>query len=167
MTNEEKNIYEALKESDKITGKDEANKYINRINENKKKITININNKDLDNKYTPKWLIISIISQIILFSISMDGIKDFLTLIELAANGTLSEYGQQNFYTLIFTSLIKLAPFLLINISFWLYSLISIIKYDFINPSNKTMWTILIIFLPFTWMLFLDFKEIQIIKKNI
>lgn len=48
--------------------------------------------------------------------------------------------------------------------SIWIYSLISILKNDFKKDSNKTVWIIALIFLPFiTPYIYPDFKEIQTI----
>ncbi len=46
----------------------------------------------------------------------------------------------------------------------WLYALISIIKNDFKKENQKLIWIILIIFIPFTAMLYPDFRKVQIIK---
>lgn len=46
----------------------------------------------------------------------------------------------------------------------WLYSLMSIIKNDFKKENQKTIWIILIIFIPFSALLYPDFRKIQIIK---
>ena len=46
----------------------------------------------------------------------------------------------------------------------WLYSLISIIKNDFKKENQKLIWIILIIFVPFSALLYPDFRKVQIIK---
>ena len=46
----------------------------------------------------------------------------------------------------------------------WLYALISIIKNDFKKENLKLIWIILIIFIPFSALLYPDFRKVQIIK---
>ena len=46
----------------------------------------------------------------------------------------------------------------------WLYALISIIKNDFKKENQKLIWIILIIFIPFSAILYPDFRKVQIIK---
>lgn len=46
----------------------------------------------------------------------------------------------------------------------WLYALISIIKNDFKKENQKLIWILLIIFIPFSALLYPDFRKVQIIK---
>ena len=52
--------------------------------------------------------------------------------------------------------------FLTNYIIIWVYSFISIIKSSFKEKSNKLLWLMLILFVPFSAFLYPDFKKIQL-----
>lgn len=107
-----------------------------KINENFK---MNLKYKDYtkeENKeYKPKYLIIQLILNIALFSLSII------------------------FDTFIFITIMW------INLSIlWIYALISIIKNDFKKENQKMIWIIVLIFIPIiTPYIYPDFKEVQTI----
>jgi glucan phosphoethanolaminetransferase (alkaline phosphatase superfamily) len=48
----------------------------------------------------------------------------------------------------------------------WILSIISVIKNDFINPTNKIVWIILLIFIPITCFIYPHYSKNQIIDKD-
>lgn len=125
--------------SQKVEVKKEVSINFNNNGNSKKENTINFNqknyNKNEDEEYKPRYLI----TQIILNSLL------FLCLYYYDSYGFL---------------FIMILNFCLV----WIYSLISILKNDFKKDSNKTVWIIALIFLPFiTPYIYPDFKEIQTI----
>lgn len=116
--------------------KKQEEKSIEKINKNFK---MNLNYKDYtkeENKeYKPKYLIIQIILNIVLFSLSI------------------------LFDTFVFISIMW------INLSLlWIYALISILKNEFKKENQKIIWIITLIFIPIiTPYIYPDFKEVQTI----
>lgn len=161
MNNELKNYWDNEERLKKVER--ELNKKEEKVKEVKKEITLNLDNytnsnksfnkqsetiktefnfkknnynKNENEKYKPKHLIAQIILNSLLF---------------------LCLYYYDS-YSFLF---IMVLNFCLI----WIYSLISILKNDFKKDSNKTVWLIALIFLPFiTPYIYPDFKEIQTIK---
>ena len=111
--------------------------YTNSINLKKEEIKIKFKEytKDENKEYKPKYLIIQIILNTVLFSLSV----------------YFDTFGF--IFMMIFN-------FCLI----WFYSLISILQNDFKKESNKTAWLLALIFIPFlTPYIYPDFKDVQTI----
>ena len=94
-------------------------------------------------KYRPKTLVIQIILNLLLLSITF-----YFLSMDLTYLMTLS------------------IIFILLNwFIIWVYSFISIIKSRFKKRGNKKLWLLLILFLPFSAFFYPDFKKIQIENK--
>ncbi|MGM0518183.1 MAG: hypothetical protein ACQERD_00910 [Campylobacterota bacterium] len=139
LSNKEKEFYEALKESDKLTGKNEAESYYN------SKIKTNKNSpgekeKELNSdepKYNPSILIIHLLVNLILFVTSFD-----------------------------FLGAIGIIMIIVYNSILWLSCFISILINEFKKDINKLIWILLIIFLPISILFYFDFAVIQTKKKQ-
>lgn len=91
--------------------------------------------KDENKEYKPRHLIIQIILNTILFLLSV-------------------------YFDTFGFIFIMILNFCLV----WFYSLISILKNDFKKESNKTVWLLALIFIPFlTPYIYPDFKDVQTI----
>lgn len=140
--NDEKRIKKVEKEINK--NKEVKNKislnfenYTNSINSKEKEIKIKFKeySKDENKEYKPIYLTIQIILNTILFSLSV----------------YFDTFGF--IFMMIFNFCVM-----------WLYSLISILRNDFKKESNKTVWLLALIFIPFlTPYIYPDFKDVQTI----
>lgn len=149
MNNELKNFWNDEKRLKKVEKEINKNKevkneislnfdnYTNSINSKEKEIKIKFKeySKNENKEYKPKYLIIQIILNTILLSLSV----------------------KFDTFGFIFMMIFN---FCLI----WFYSLISILKNDFKKESNKTVWLLALIFIPFlTPYIYPDFKDVQTI----
>lgn len=98
--------------------------------------------KNKEIKYSPKILVIQIILNLLLFGLTF-------YLLE---------------FDWIFESLLLLSLIFFNWFVIWIYSFTSIIKNKFRKKSNKYLWFLLVLFLPFTALFYLDLKHTQIIK---
>lgn len=130
--------YNALLESDKITGKNEAELYLlkkenNYFKQNQKEnINLNYYEKETTNKTL--YITLQIIVNILLMILTFSGM------------------------------LIFIIPLILNYVIFWFYTIFKILKYDF--KYNKTVWILIVIFLPFLTIFFPAYEDDIIIKET-
>jgi Flp pilus assembly protein TadB len=143
MNNELKDFWKDEKKVKRVEEsilKEEKEKIQNKVFKVNKETEVKLKFKEYtkveNEEYKPTYLIIQIILNAILFSLSV-------------------------YFDTFGFIVIMLINFCLI----WIYSLMSVLKNDFKKENNKTIWLIALIFLPFiTPYIYHDFKEIQIIK---
>lgn len=116
---------------------------------------------NFEKPYRPTWLIITLTLQSLLISYLIYATHNIFGYIYLDEELFWKEINNLTTFTfLVFGVLI------LINLLFWFYSIISVLKNDFKKDINKICWLVTLFLAPFFWMLYLDFEEIQIIKKG-
>lgn len=115
---------------------------------------------DFKKPYRPTWLIISLLLQGILISYVIYSVYNIIGYIDLDSEIFWKEINNLTTFTFLIIGVI-----ILINLLFWFYSIISILKNDFEKDINKVCWLITLFLAPFFWMIYLDFEEIQTIKK--
>ncbi len=163
MTREERNLYLAYKESDKMTGRNDAQKYLRekQIQYEKEtvkeymtkiekesfftKINIDINMENF--KIPFFWTIFTTITNIILiiliFTLGMD-----------TYTNSYESYKDFNGLSIIFISILGL-----FNFTLWIYAFITSITKDYEKDVNKIIWVCLIFFIPPIFPIFLDIKR--------
>jgi hypothetical protein len=82
--------------------------------------------------------------------------KPTILIIQLFLNFILLIFG------LYFGLFLFIVIFLINYIIIWIYSFLSIVKHTFKEKSNKLLWLILILFVPFSAFIYPDFKKIQV-----
>jgi hypothetical protein len=184
MTSGQNAYYRALLESDKMTGKNEARTYLNKIKEEdefqekfkeldeKDRIqtrakniilggtreSINIMNKSKD--FFEEKSVIKDNLGITLYMMSL-AIVMFITINIVMKISESNISDEASLLGILFTLLIIPTIY---GIIVWLYSLISILKNDFKKDVNKIVWLISIILIPPSSLLYPLFKK-QIIEK--
>lgn len=186
MTRNEKIYYESLLISDKLNNKNEAEKYLkelqNRNEEdilhNKSKISFNINNTYIKYKWTTGLSIFYILLTVLIFTIGMSENKNLHNSIKQLQETTNKIYKQlrsteikNEFYkdsSLVYNEIntfgiIFIIIGILIYIILNLYCIFEILRNEFNKDNEKLIWLIAIIFIPITFMIFLDLK-IKLLK---
>lgn len=205
MTQQQKMIYETLKDSDKRYNKNQAEEYLNeiiskeiedkksRVNSNKDTVKDYMKNSNDDDKYIYikyPWSIgltfLYTIFFIIIFTIGMDERRELHNIMKsfndkaYEFTNSLNNYSNNSnnfnnymknisdkFYEkeeLVYSELNNLgigfiAIVILSYILFNIYSLISVFKNDFKKENNKIFWLIALIFIPISFMFYMDLEK--------